>query len=402
MLSETEKLSRLITGRNESYFQSDIDSSRRYFEQEIPGSTWLIPGGAGSIGSAFIHALIPYQPACIIIIDPDENALAHCVRSIRNSFLPEALPEIKTYSISIGHILFQEWLNSQKPIDYIFSFAARKHVRAERDLYSSLAMLECNILAHQQLLECLSKKKVKGVFFVSTDKAADPASLMGASKRIMEQVLFSYSDCFPVQTLRFANVLFSAGSITESFLERYRSHQAFACPGDVSRYFISESEAGHMCLLSAMGQSTENIWIPTLDPQKHQKPLIEALLPLLVDWGIVPFYCTDEREAIYTALHRKATEPWPILITRTNTSGEKPYEIFIGKGEKMKPKSLYTHLAAVAPVKGNTKSIQQMLKVIHHAMASPEQNMHEVYEWMQAACPGFVAPDKGSSLDDKV
>jgi FlaA1/EpsC-like NDP-sugar epimerase len=402
MLSETEILSRLITGRGESFFQADLNAQQDYLCAVIPGSTWLIAGGAGSIGSAFIQALLPFQPERILIIDPDENALARCVRNIRNAFLPEVLPEIKTYSIALGHTLFPEWLNAQKPIDYIFSFAARKHVRAERDIYSAISMLECNILSHHQLLQCLSTKKVKGVFFVSTDKAADPVSLMGASKRIMEHLLFSYADYFPVQTLRFANVLFSAGSITESFLHRYRSQQAFACPGDIQRYFISEAEAGHMCLLAAMGKPDKSVWIPALDPKVHLQPITDALIPLLVHWGIVPYYCTDEREAVYTAMHRKSKDPWPVLITRTNTSGEKAIEIFKSKGEKAMKDNRYTTLHALTPVKANAKSIQQMLKAIQSATESPEKYMPEVFEWMEVACPGFVSPQMEGSLDDKV
>lgn len=402
MLSETEILSRLITGRDESFFQADLVAQQDYLCTVIPGSTWLVAGGAGSIGSAFIHALLPFRPERILIIDPDENALARCVRNLRNAFLPEVLPEIKTFSIALGHTMFPDWLNAQKPIDYIFSFAARKHVRAERDIYSAISMLECNILAHQQLLQCLSTKKPKGVFFVSTDKAADPVSLMGASKRIMEHLLFSYSDYFPVQTLRFANVLFSAGSITESFLHRYRAQQAFACPGDIHRYFISEAEAGHMCLLAAMGKPEKSIWIPALDPKVHLQPITDALIPLLVHWGIVPYYCTDEREAVYRAIHRKPNEPWPILITRTNTSGEKAIEIFRSKEEKITKYNRYATLKALTPEKANIKSIQQMLKSIRLATESPEKHMSAVFEWMEVICPGFTAPRMEGSLDDKV
>lgn len=402
MLSETEILSRLITGREESFFHADINAQQDYLCSVIPGSTWLIVGGAGSIGSAFIQSLLPFQPECILIIDPDENALARCVRNIRNTFLPEALPEIKTFSIALGHAMFPDWLNAQRPIDYIFSFAARKHVRAERDIYSAISMLECNILAHQQLLQCLKSKNVKGVFFVSTDKAADPVSLMGASKRIMEHLLFSYSDYFPVQTLRFANVLFSAGSITESFLHRYRSRQAFACPRDIQRYFISEAEAGHMCLLAAMGRPDKSIWIPGLDPKVHLQPITDALIPLLIHWDIVPYYCTDEREAVYTALHRKANEPWPVLITRTNTSGEKALEIFQSKGEKAIKDHNYLTLKALSPVKTNTKSIQLLLNSLHSATEAPGKYIPEIFEWMEVMCPGFTAPRMEGSLDDKV
>ncbi len=214
----------LLLARRKNPLWEDEAKVQQQIQDRVKGSTFLIPGGAGSIGSAFVLALIPFRPGKIVVIDPDENALAHLVREVRNRFYPEDIPEFETLSLGIGTSLFSNWLGKQKTFDYVFSFAAHKHVRAERDTWSALAMLECNVLAHADLfLQCANSH----LFSVSTDKAANPANLMGASKRLMEKFLFTTNSNYSKHSARFANVLFSAGSLTESFWMRYLKSQIF-------------------------------------------------------------------------------------------------------------------------------------------------------------------------------
>lgn len=397
----TDHLSELVTGRGQSFWHNDIMQMSAELEERIEGTRWLIPGGAGSIGSAFIRNLIPYKPAEIIIIDPDENALAHLVRDIRNRFSADILPEIYTCSLSLGTALFRDWFLRQPRFDYVFSFAARKHVRAERDLWSTLAMLECNVLAHDELFQVLSEKPPQIVFSVSTDKAADPAGLMGASKQLMEQVLFSYADRMRVQTVRFANVLFSSGSLTEAFLHRYAQNQVFACPDDIRRYFVTRQESGDICLLAGFA-AQPGISVPDFSPEKDQLAFLEILKRLMKNWNLTPEYFYQESEALDFAHRRKNQDPWPVLLTSTNTPGEKAAEIFSGKNEQVCSGN-YRHLKYIQP--GRVMSDDRLTEIrtqLGKWMQKPPARLAEIRTCMRTWVPEYSTVSSEKNLDMKM
>jgi len=397
-----EYLSGIITGRKQSFFAEDWSAHKTRLQEAIKGSRCLIPGGAGSIGQSFIKTLIPFSPAEIIVCDPDENALAEYIRDIRNSFPPDVLPVLSNYSIGIGSPLFEQWLSRQSEIDYVFSFAARKHVRAERDVYSALEMFACNVLAHQSLFEQMRIQKPRSVFTVSTDKAADPASLMGASKRLMENLLFANADAYTVQSSRFANVLFSAGSLSASFLQRYRYGHAFACPGDIKRYFISPSEAGQLCLLSAFANDCQGVWIPLLHPDHDQIYFKEVLFRLMQHWNLKSDICSSEAEAINKAALRSGSDSWPVLLTETTTPGEKATEIFTGINETL-IEGVYTKSACVLPPEYiNTKALSIFTERIRKAMIQAPMHLEEIQEWVKECLPLYQPVEGKDSLDNRM
>lgn len=386
-----------LTGRSQSLWAEAFQSIST--TSPITGKRLLIPGGAGSIGSAFIEKIIPLKPAAIVVVDPDENALAHLVRNIRNTFLPEDIPWFETLSIGIGTPLFDDWIQRQPSFDIVCSFAARKHVRTGRDVWSALTMLEVNVLAHARLFaQCGSAD----LFAVSTDKAAAPANLMGASKRLMENFLFSERN--PVRhtsSARFANVLFSAGSLTESWWHRYLHHQAFACPEGIQRYVISREESAHLCLL-AMSLPESGILIPDFNPEKDQIFLKELLLRMLAAMGILPELYVSEAEALEAAFQRKENTPWPVLITRSDTPGEKAAEIFSGKEETLMDTGFSGTRAIISQRPLSSEEQEGILFDIQTWLKKPPHSLSVIEERMKAWVPDYSPLEGSGSLDQKV
>jgi FlaA1/EpsC-like NDP-sugar epimerase len=393
-----ETLSDLLTGRVSSLWKED-DWVESIMREQIKGRRILVPGGAGSIGSAFILSLIPYKPAQIVVTDPDENALAHLVREVRNRFFPEEIPELITVSLSLGTTLMEDWLLHQSPFDFVFSFAAKKHVRAERDVWSALAMLEVNVLAHAALFhQCTNSQ----IFSVSTDKAASPANLMGASKRLMERILFSIPSEKPRSSARFANVLFSAGSLTESFWQRYLHAQVFACPQSVKRFILTRSESARFCLLSGIAPEA-GIFVPPLDPERDQILLSDLLVQFMKLNHLTPIYFRQEREALAFSFTRKESDPWPVLWTRNDTPGEKEEETFWGTGESLQNSSFGELKYISPPLSFTSEEIRTILTTIQEWLVTPpEAGVKTVIRKMQEWVPEYQPKEGIASLDYKL
>ena len=248
--------------RNRSMFLDDIDSFTSTIEKKIKGKTVLVIGGAGSIGSSFIKAILPFCPKALVVVDINENALAELTRDLRSTrgmFVP---PEYITYPMDFASPVFEKMFRKRGGFDIVGNFSAHKHVRSEKDIYSIEALLQNNVLHARNLLELLSEFPPEEYFCVSTDKAANPVNIMGASKRIMEDLIFSYSDRFPVKTARFANVAFSNGSLPAGFLARISKLQPISAPSDVKRYFVSPEESGQICMLSCVLGHNREIFFP--------------------------------------------------------------------------------------------------------------------------------------------
>ena len=228
-----------VIKRPESMFLQDIEANRTELSKKIEGKSILVIGGAGSIGSSFIKAVLPFRPSSLIVVDINENALTELTRDLRSTkgmFVPE---DYVTYPMDFASPVFEKMLRKHGGFDIVGNFSAHKHVRSEKDIYSVEALIQNNVLHAKLLLDLLAKFPPEEYFCVSTDKAADPVNIMGASKRIMEDVIFAYSDKFPVKTARFANVAFSNGSLPAGFLARIQKLQPLSAPSDVKRYFVS-------------------------------------------------------------------------------------------------------------------------------------------------------------------
>jgi len=342
--ANSQKLAEIATGRSENIFSKDMEHVHATLSERLTRKRILTLGGAGSIGAATIAVLSDFNPACIHVIDHDENGLAELVRHLRSRTQGLNVDDFATFPIDFFSAITRRLLRAQAPYDLVLNFAAIKHVRSEKDPYSTLQMFETNILKQARFLEFLNKLGFAGRYFaVSTDKAANPSSMMGASKRAMEHVLFS-SETNPdmkatVTSARFANVAFSNGSLLQAFEQRLKRGEPIAVPRGVRRYFVSIEEAGTLCTLASTIAEHNSIVIPRLDPNKNLVPLENIARDFLKTHGLTPVIFEDEDEARAHMESLKsspqASGTWPLLVTSLDTAGEKPYEEFVGDNEEV-------------------------------------------------------------------
>ncbi len=331
-------LSMTATGRDRSLFHADLAEADKAICAAVTGARILAIGAAGSIGSNTVHTLVKYAPKTLHVIDQNENALAELVRELRSS--PEGLnvDDFRTLPLDYGSAATKLFMASEGPYDRILNFAAIKHVRSEKDTFSILQMLDTNIVKQARLRRWIAQTSPDADYFsVSTDKAANPVSFMGATKRIMEHVLFDNARnaglTGKVTTARFANVAYSNGSLLQSFENRLLRNEPLACPLNIDRYFVSLQESGHICTLASIIPPHAHIAIPRLDPKEHLIPLQQVAEAFLTHHGLKPEYFEDERTACTSVAACKAKGKYPLLLTSANTAGEKPYEEFVGKRE---------------------------------------------------------------------
>lgn len=330
---DLESLASAVTGRSTSVFERDMGRMESTLLNAYSGSRVLITGGGGFIGSQTLRELLKFSPSEVVIVDTSENSLAELVRDLRaRGEIPE-LTRIEPRLVDVTSPLAQRLIQDEGPFDLVLLFAAVKHVRSERDPYSTVRMLDTNINGSLNVLEAVfEKNSAARAFVVSTDKAADPVSLMGASKRIMEiAALGTYP---AVTSTRFANVAFSSGSLLESWLLRLQRRQPLAVPEATSRFFISPREAGQLCLLASIAPDS-SIVIPKeglLEPVELKGALDCVLGAQGLSGNFIAM--ADETLAVPSGLFSgDPSELWPVLVTQRDTPGEKDYEVFLGSGE---------------------------------------------------------------------
>ena len=339
---ELNSFEQKIVERKNSFFGDDIHNYESELSQQIKDARILFIGAAGSIGMQTLLAIARFEPAVIHVVDHNENGLAELVRYIRSSADDFKIPELLTMPMDYGSPVFEHWFKSQKDYDFVLNFSALKHVRSEKDPYSILAMIDTNVLKLNRFSRALGQSKgLKRVFCVSTDKAANSSSMMGATKRLMEHALFSADSHWPedvnITSARFANVAMSNGSLLQSWQFRLLNRQPMACPIECRRFFVSLSESGHLCMLASMLGENNNILIPKMEPQTHLVLLQDVAETFLNSEGLEPFYIYDEHEARFRVEELAKQGKWPVLLTPLDTAGEKPYEEFVGKNEVAKP-----------------------------------------------------------------
>lgn len=389
----SEQLLSQILGRRHSLFQEDRENARALLTEKIAGARILVIGGAGTIGSSFVKQLVPFRPGVLHVVDPAENNLVELVRDLRSSTLP--VPEaFRTVSIAMGSLSFSHFMASEPPYDYVVNFSALKHVRVERDPFSLMRMLEVNLFALEGLLRLLAEQGKTRVFSVSSDKAVNPANLMGASKALMEQILYAYSDRVPYTTARFANVAFSDGSLLQGFCRRFEKGQPLSAPNDVRRYFISYEESGQLCLLACFLGDNRHIFVPKLDPDSDLKTFSQIAELYLLAQGFTPRLMASDEAARMAASQRNPGEKgWPCHFSGSDTSGEKPFEEFVGTRETVdygrfkavgtvtalpphREESLAQTMAALEEIRGASSwRVEDMAKAIH--LSVPELD-HQV------------------------
>lgn len=313
--------------REKSMFASDLEANSNKLTDNIKGKQILIIGGAGTIGSSFLKAALKFEPKKIVIVDINENGLTELVRDLRstqNQFIPN---EFFTYPLSFDNPAFFKLFKSHGPFDIVANFAAHKHVRSEKDIFSIEALLENNIIKAKGLLDLLVDYPPAHFFCVSTDKAANPVNIMGASKKLMEELILTYSTYFKITTARFANVAFSNGSLLEGFIKRIEKHQPLACPSDVKRFFVTPQESGEICLMACILGNNSDVFFPKLDMVNDLVNFAEIYSPLLNKFGFEPLIVDSEETAKEKVSEIKKGK-YPVFLFKSNTSGEKLYEEF--------------------------------------------------------------------------
>lgn len=395
-------INKYVTKRLSSMFRFDIEENRDVLSQKIEGKSVLVIGGAGSIGSSFIKALLPFKPTSLVVVDTNENALAELTRDLRSTkgmYIPfDYLP----YPMDFASSVFEKMFRARVGFDIVGNFSAHKHVRSEKDIYSVEALLQNNVLHAKLLLDLLSSFPPEEYFCVSTDKAANPVNIMGASKRIMEDVIFSYSDRFPVKTARFANVAFSNGSLPAGFLERIRKLQPLSAPSDVRRYFVSPEESGQICMLACMLGNNREIFFPKL--KEAQMMTFDAIgTQLLHEHGYEVLECSSDEEAIDKMEDLKnGSKFYPVHYSISDTSGEKPFEEFVTDTEQTDMER-FSSLGVITGKKiPDQEKVRKLFVDLNIAFKQEKTTKEKVVQIMKDYLPNFEHIETGKSLDEKM
>jgi FlaA1/EpsC-like NDP-sugar epimerase len=323
-----------LIGRNEELFGTDVEDFYGDLRDTVTKSRFLVIGGAGSIGQSVTREIFKRDPKALHVVDISENNMVELVRDIRSTE-GYGSGEFKTFSLDCGSVEFEALINNETPYDYVFNLSALKHVRSEKDPYTLMRMIMVNVFNTIKTLRLAREAGTKKYFCVSTDKAANPVNMMGASKRIMEMFLMRESLTQDISMARFANVAFSDGSLLHGFNQRFAKKQPFSAPNDVRRYFVTPQESGELCLLSGLLGNNRDIFFPKLSEKLHLITFSEIAVRYLRERGYEPYECESEDEARDRAEELIANKQWPCYFFKSDTTGEKDFEEFFTDNEDL-------------------------------------------------------------------
>ena len=389
-----------ISGRSESLFANDLKTHDELLSNNIKGKKVMVIGGAGTIGSSFLKALLLYNPGQVTVVDINENGLTELVRDCRSSENLTIPNNFKTYPINFGDKVFEKVFMQDAPYDIIANFAAHKHVRSEKDIYSIEAMIENNVINAKKFLDLLVLHPPKHFFCVSTDKAANPVNIMGASKKLMEEVILAYSHKIKITTARFANVAFSNGSLLAGFIERLTKQQPLSCPSDVKRYFVSPQESGQICLLTCILGQSGDIFFPKLSIDSHLISFKDIAIKFLETLGFEVTICKTEEEAKSKSKNIILNQ-YPVYFFDSETSGEKLYEEFYTDEEKL-DLDKFEQLGIIKnAVRRNIDEIDNLIKDFETMFLNIKQKS-DVVKILDTFMPNFKHIETGMNLDQKM
>lgn len=390
-----------ILGRDRHLFVRDLHRHEEELSAKVRGSAFLVLGGAGTIGRAVTRELFRRGPSRLHVVDLSENNLVEVVRDLRSS-IGYIDGELRALPLDCGSLEFLTYLRSQRPFDYVLNLTALKHVRSEKDRFSLMRMVQTNILNTVSTLELAADTGVGGYFAVSTDKAARPANAMGATKRAMELALVSAGDRIRVSSARFANVAFSDGSLLDGFNRRLTRRQPLSAPEDVRRYFITESEAGLLCLFACLLGGNREAFYP--DPAQQLEPTSFRTLAerTLAAHGLRAVACNDEDEARARVEELAAVQAWPCYFFRSDTTGEKELEEFTMDGEVVDRERFEEMSAICWPDLERPEELEMFLDVIRGLRAKGEWSRAQIIAALRALVPEFQHRETGKFLDDRM
>ena len=390
-----------LIGRDKELFTEDIESHQKELNQLVSGSRFLVIGGAGSIGQAVTKEIFKRNPKKLHVVDLSENNMVELVRDIRSSFGYIA-GDFKTFALDVGSVEYDAFWESDGKYDYVLNLSALKHVRSEKDPFTLMRMIDVNIFNTDKTIQQCIEKGVKKYFCVSTDKAANPVNIMGASKRIMEMFVNKRSTDINVSMARFANVAFSDGSLLHGFNQRIKKQQPIVAPNDIKRYFVLPKESGELCLMSCIFGENRDIFFPKLNKNLHLITFAEIANKYLRAKGLEPFLCDTENEAREKINELDLSRQWPCLFTESNTTGEKDFEEFYTDNETL-DMNRFKNLGIIknkpenfdGPIDYFSHSIRLMLKEKQWT----KQQIVDLFNYM---IPGFEHMEFGKYLDSKM
>lgn len=402
MFNLNKFISDSITTRSTSLFSTDIEKNKNKLAQDIEGKSVCVIGGAGTIGSSFIRAILPFKPSKLIVIDLNENGLAELTRDLRSTYGMYVPEEYRTYTLNFADPIFTRIFREEQGFDIVANFSAHKHVRSEKDKYSVQALIENNDIKAKKFMDLLCEYPPKHFFCVSTDKAANPVNIMGASKRIMEDMVMAYTSKFKVTTARFANVAFSNGSLPDGWLNRVKKKQPLAAPNDVKRYFVSLEESGQICMLACILGKNGEIFFPKLG-EDQMLTFSNICDEFVKSIGCKKLECANDEEAKKVANDMSyETNQYPVYYFKSDTTGEKAFEEFFVPGEKL-DMNRFEGIGIIEESKHRSmEDIKSFFNEIEEIFTNPSFTKEEVVASIKRFIPNFEHEEKGKNLDQKM
>lgn len=390
-----------LIGRKHELFKDDIKTHNKELKKIISASSFLVIGGAGAIGQAVVKEIFKRNPKKIHVIDLNENNLTELVRDLRSSY-GYIDGDFNTFVLDAGSVEYDAFIKSDGKYDYVLNLSALKHVRSEEDPFTLMRMVEVNILNTDKTIMQSIMNSSKKYFCVSTDKAANPVNMMGASKRIMEMFLMRRSKDIKISTARFANVAFSDGSLLHGFNQRISKRQPIAAPRDIKRYFVTPKESGELCLMSCIFGDNRDIFFPKLSESLHLISFSEIAVKYLNNKGYEAYICDSEKEARDLIKTLPDKGKWPCLFTKSDTTGEKDFEEFYTDDEKL-IMDKYKNLGIIKnESKYDEDKLNNFEKIIHQLKSDKNWNKQSIVDEFFKMIPEFKYFDNGKYLNEKM
>ena len=390
-----------LIGRTAPLFDDDISSRRKELEALVSNSRFLVIGGAGSIGQAVTREIFKRNPLALHVVDISENNMVELVRDIRST-LGYIDGDFRTFALDCGSNEYRALMNGSEGYDYVLNLSALKHVRSEKDPFTLMRLIEVNILNTIKTLQMAKAQGAKKYFCVSTDKAANPVNMMGASKRIMEMFLMRESESMEISTARFANVAFSDGSLLHGFNQRFAKRQPISAPNDVRRYFVTPQESGELCLMSCLLGENRDIFFPKLSEQLHLTTFSDIAERYIENLGYEPYHCSTEEEARDRSDELIASKRWPCYFFKSDTSGEKDFEEFFTDNEIL-DMNRFQNLGVIKnEANFSSDMLDNFLEVIYELRAQTVWEKAPIVDLFNEMIPDFDHKETGKYLDGRM
>ncbi|NDJ82655.1 UDP-N-acetylglucosamine 4,6-dehydratase [Vibrio campbellii] len=390
-----------LIGRTEALFTQDIENYEAELSRIVSASSFLVLGGAGSIGQAVTKEIFKRNPKKLHVVDISENNMVELVRDIRSSF-GYIDGDFQTFALDIGSLEYDAFIKADGKFDYVLNLSALKHVRSEKDPYTLMRMIDVNVFNTDKTIQQSIDAGAKKYFCVSTDKAANPVNMMGASKRIMEMFLMRKSEQMAISTARFANVAFSDGSLLHGFNQRIQKRQPIVAPNDIKRYFVTPQESGELCLMSCIFGENRDIFFPKLSEALHLISFADIAVKYLEQLGFEPHLCETEEEARQLAHTLPEQGKWPCLFTASDTTGEKDFEEFFTDKEEL-DMSRFENLGII---KNEPLYEQELLTLFESSISEMKGERawtkEQIVKLFFTMIPDFGHKETGKYLDSKM